>query len=98
MPNQSENPLITRILEASLRLARMKERNTLSTFTALRERARPVRPPRLMDGMFAISVKVFKGRNVWTISPKEERSEYHILYLHGGAYAVNFTPPHWFFI
>jgi len=41
---------------------------------------------------------LINGRNSFTLSPKDKSSDTVILYLHGGAFTVNFTRPHWSFI
>lgn len=47
----------------------------------------------------AYSVKTFRiqGHLVYTMNEKE-RSQKHILYLHGGAYVESFVRPHWDFL
>ena len=95
MYTKKQQSFIDRILEASLRLARMKEKNTLDAFKRMRNRATP---PRLMKNMYSISSEIYSGRKVWRITPLKDRNEQTILFLHGGAYAANFTPGHWFLI
>ncbi len=93
MYTEKQQSVINRILEASLRLARMKEKNTLDAFKRMRNRANP---PRLMENMYLISSEIYSGRKVWRIAPLKDQNEQTILFLHGGAYAANFTPGHWF--
>lgn len=38
------------------------------------------------------------GRNVFTLTPKKNNSNVHVLYLHGGAYVQNFFKQHWKFL
>lgn len=95
MYSNKEKSLIDRVLKASLELARMKEKNTYAQFRKMNDKCRP---PRLMETMFAISSRETEGRAVWTLAPKQARNEYHVLFLHGGAYVVNMTPAHWFFV
>jgi acetyl esterase/lipase len=38
------------------------------------------------------------GRNVFTLTPKKDKSDVHILYFHGGAYVQNFFKQHWKFL
>ena len=95
MYTEEQQSLINRILEASLRLARMKEKNTLEAFIRMRNRSKP---PRMMENMFNISSENIFNRNVWEISPLKDSKKQHIFYLHGGAYAASFTPGHWFMI
>lgn len=95
MYTEKQQSVINRILEASLRLARMKEKNTLDAFIRMQTRSKP---PRMMENKFAISFKNILNRKVWSIASLKDRKEHYILYLHGGAYAANFTPGHWFLI
>jgi acetyl esterase/lipase len=95
MYTEKQQSVVNRILEASLRLARMKEKNTLEAFARMRNRAKP---PRLMENMFVISSKNTFNREVWSISSRKALKNKYILFLHGGAYAANFTPGHWFLI
>ena len=44
---------------------------------------------------FEVKETVFEGRPLWTIIPKNKKSEKTVLYLHGGAYVVNIIKPHW---
>ncbi|MEA2077385.1 MAG: alpha/beta hydrolase [Candidatus Marinimicrobia bacterium] len=73
----------------------MKEKNTLNAFKRMRNRATP---PRLMENMYSISSEIYSERKVWRIAPLKDQNEQTILFLHGGAYAANFTPGHWFLI
>ncbi|HVE59098.1 MAG TPA: alpha/beta hydrolase [Pyrinomonadaceae bacterium] len=45
-----------------------------------------------------VSTREYRGRTVWTVAPREKRSEKHILYLHGGGYVNGFAWLHWSFI
>lgn len=45
-----------------------------------------------------IQKRQFKGRNVFTLTPKGAQSTTHILYLHGGAYVQSFVRQHWKFL
>ncbi|MCF7833044.1 MAG: alpha/beta hydrolase [Candidatus Marinimicrobia bacterium] len=95
MYSSNDKNLIDRILQASLKLARMKDRNTLETFKKMRKAAKP---PKIMENMFSISTENAFSRNIWTLAPFQNRNKYHILFLHGGSYTVNITPVHWFLI
>ena len=55
----------------------------------------PASIPKSMLRKFNVEVETFKGRKVWTISPKNFESNTVILFLHGGAYYANITPIHW---
>lgn len=55
----------------------------------------PASIPKSIDKNFDVKVEVFDSRKVWTISPKSQRSNSIILFLHGGAYYANITKMHW---
>lgn len=54
----------------------------------------PLPPRSLFRDMKVKKMSVY-GKHVFTISPKENRSDTILLYLHGGAFFLNFTRPHW---
>jgi acetyl esterase/lipase len=45
-----------------------------------------------------ITSRTINGHLVWTIAPKQNASESHVIYLHGGAYVNSFAPQHWDFM
>ena len=45
-----------------------------------------------------VSKRRVGGHNVFTLSPKFQKSGKHILYLHGGAYVQGFVKQHWTFL
>jgi acetyl esterase/lipase len=53
------------------------------------------KPSKLLLKNFKTVESAQNGRKVWTISPKENKSDAVILYLHGGAYMGNITKQHW---
>ena len=52
-------------------------------------------PPRPLFRHMKVKKTSIHGKHVFTISPKENLSTTTILYLHGGAFYLNFTRPHW---
>jgi len=50
--------------------------------------APPPEPTAAARGKTAISSEQFQGRNVWTIAPKDREPSAHMLYWHGGGYAM----------
>jgi acetyl esterase/lipase len=42
-----------------------------------------------------ITKREVNGHLVWTIAPKENAGEKHVIYLHGGAYVNSFASQHW---
>lgn len=42
-----------------------------------------------------VEEQVIGGRKVWTISPKEKKSDKVVFFFHGGAYVFNIYPQHW---
>lgn len=55
-------------------------------------------PPKEIKKVCHVAQRNFKGRNVFTLTPKVGKSQKHILYLHGGAYVQNFVKQHWKFL
>lgn len=55
-------------------------------------------PPLKIYAACRVSIREINGHNVFTLSPKNNNSGKHILYLHGGAYVHSFTKPHWEFL
>lgn len=58
----------------------------------------PAAIPKSIVNNFDVKVEEFNSRKVWTISPKSNKSNTVILFLHGGAYYANITKLHWGFI
>jgi len=52
-------------------------------------------PSRRLHRKHRISKREVNGHLVWTIAPRENASEKHVIYLHGGAYVNSFASPHW---
>jgi acetyl esterase/lipase len=59
---------------------------------------KPASIPRSIYRKYKVEIEEFKGRKVWTISPKINESNTTILFLHGGAYYANITQMHWQFV
>ncbi|PKH52079.1 alpha/beta hydrolase [Tenacibaculum sp. Bg11-29] len=57
----------------------------------------PVKIPKSIQKNFEIDETNKKGRQIWTLKPKENVSEKVILYLHGGAYYYNISKYNWSF-
>jgi len=95
MSSNKDQHLIDHILRASLRLARMKEKNTLETFMKMNDKCVP---HKIFRNMFNIEIREFKSRQLCILSPKEKANGINIFFLHGGAYVTNMTPGHWFLI
>jgi len=55
----------------------------------------PAKLPKSLLRNFNIQEDKRHNRRVWTISPKEVKSNVVILYLHGGAYMGNISKQHW---
>jgi len=53
--------------------------------------------PKSFRSNFKTTVDTIKGREFWTLKPKENSSEKVILYLHGGAYYWNISKYNWTF-
>jgi acetyl esterase/lipase len=55
-------------------------------------------PPQVMYKRFAIDKRKASGHNVFTLSRTASAGQYHILFLHGGAYVKTFYKQHWQFL
>lgn len=98
MTENNHPSLMSRIIEANLRLAGIKHRTTFQSYMKKLKQDGPVYPPVYMYNKYDIHFNTFRGRKVWRISSKNASCERHILYFHGGAYVVNFTMPHWLYM
>ncbi|HEY0724830.1 MAG TPA: alpha/beta hydrolase [Pyrinomonadaceae bacterium] len=52
-------------------------------------------PSQRLHRKHRISKREVNGHLVWTLAPKENASEKHVIYLHGGAYVNSFASQHW---
>lgn len=99
MKVKTEPSLPARIIAANLHMAGIKNRASfLQKYMKELSNGRPVQPPKILGKRIDISRETFMGRNVWSLSAKESLCCQRILYLHGGAYVVNFTMPHWLYM
>src|ERR1044072_5055037 len=55
-------------------------------------------PTKRLHRKYQISRRTIDSHLVWTMAPKQNASEKHVLYLHGGAYVNSFAPQHWDFM
>ncbi|MDF2455076.1 MAG: hypothetical protein K0R51_1069 [Cytophagaceae bacterium] len=55
-------------------------------------------PTRSLKTVANVQRHTQNGKNVFTLSSKVKTSAIVVLYLHGGAFTINFTRPHWRFI
>jgi acetyl esterase/lipase len=55
-------------------------------------------PSKRLHRKHLISKSTLNGHFVWTIAARENASEKHVIYLHGGAYVNSFAPQHWAFM
>lgn len=86
--------LMSRILQTTMKFIGMKRRTerkmVRNTFD---KEPAPLKKSLLRN--FHNHEMDLNGRKVWTISPKEHKSDLVILYLHGGAYMGNILKLHW---
>jgi acetyl esterase/lipase len=85
----------SRAITVILHLLRMKR-----TVNRLRQRVETgkrtyTEPSRRLHRKHHISKRQINGHLVWTIAPKENAGNKHIIYLHGGAYVNSFASQHW---
>jgi len=81
-----------------LRLMRMKR-----TVNRMRQRVESgdrtySEPSKRLHRKHLIAKRTINSHLVWTIAPKQNASEKHVIYLHGGAYVNSFAPQHWDFM
>lgn len=58
----------------------------------------PTEPPEKLYEKFHVEQKEIEGHRYYEISQKNGRDQYHIFYLHGGAYVHRITKYHWDFL
>ena len=88
----------SKAINVLLRLLRMKR-----TVNRLRQRVENgdrtyTEPSKRLHRKHLIAKRKVDGHLVWTIAPKQNAGEKHIIYLHGGAYVNSFAPQHWMFM
>ncbi|MDZ7797428.1 MAG: alpha/beta hydrolase [Candidatus Marinimicrobia bacterium] len=98
MTENKHPSLMSRIIEANLRLAGIKHRMSFQSYMKKLKQNGPVYPPAYIYNKYDIHFNTFRGRKVWRIRSKNASCEQKILYFHGGAYVVNFTMPHWLYM
>jgi len=85
----------SKAINVVLRLTGMKRTvNRLRQRVESGERTYTEPSPRLHQ-KHHISKREFNGHLVWTIAPKENAADKHVIYLHGGAYVNSFASQHW---
>ena len=84
-----------KLINVVLHVLRMKR-----TVNRMRERVENgdrtyTEPSRRLHRKHRISKREVNGHLVWTIAPKENSSDKHVIYFHGGAYVNSFASQHW---
>ena len=88
----------SKAINVLLRLMRMKR-----TVNRMRQRVESgdrshSEPSKRLHRKYLIAKRTINSHLVWTIAPKQNASEKHVIYLHGGAYVNSFAPQHWEFM
>lgn len=88
----------SKAINVLLRLMRMKR-----TVNRMQQRVESgdrtyTEPSKRLHRKYLIAKRTINSHLVWTISPKQNASEKHVIYLHGGAYVNSFAPQHWDFM
>jgi len=88
----------SKAINVLLRLMRMKR-----TVNRMRQRVESgdrtySEPSKRLHRKYQIAKRTINSHLVWTLTPKQNASEKHVLYLHGGAYVNSFAPQHWDFM
>lgn len=83
--------VLLRLLRTKRTVNRMRQRveNGEQTYTE---------PSKRLYHKHHISKQLRNNHLVWTIAPKQNSGEQHIIYLHGGAYCNSFASQHWTFM
>jgi epsilon-lactone hydrolase len=58
----------------------------------------PARPSAKLMAEHLIREDIFNGKSVFTVHPKKNAAERHVLYLHGGGFVLSIAEPHWEFV
>lgn len=88
----------SKAINVLLRIMRMKR-----TVNRMRQRVESghrtySEPSKRLHRKYQIAKRTINSHLVWTIAPKQNASEKHVIYLHGGAYVNSFAPQHWDFM
>ena len=88
----------SKAINVLLHLLRMKR-----TVNRLRQRVENgertyTEPSQRLHRKHHISKREINGHLVWTIAPKQNAGDKHVIYLHGGAYVNSFASQHWSFM
>ncbi|HEY4426505.1 MAG TPA: alpha/beta hydrolase [Pyrinomonadaceae bacterium] len=88
----------SKAINVLLRIMRMKR-----TVNRMRQRVESgdraySEPSKRLQRKYLIAKRTINSHLVWTIAPKQNASEKHVIYLHGGAYVNSFAPQHWDFM
>ena len=88
----------SKAINVLLRIMRMKR-----TVNRMRQRVESgdrtySEPSKRLHRKYLIAKRTINSHLVWTIAPKQNASEKHVIYLHGGAYVNSFAPQHWDFM
>jgi acetyl esterase/lipase len=88
----------SKAINVLLRIMRMKR-----TVNRMRQRVESgdrtySEPSKRLHRKYLIAKRTINSHLVWTIAPKQNASESHVIYLHGGAYVNSFAPQHWDFM
>ena len=88
----------SKIVEAFLRLSGKKAQVNRTKETSARGIVKSEPPPRRLFQKHHITTRWMNGRAIWTVAPRENASDLHICYFHGGAYVLGFSAFYWRFI
>lgn len=88
----------SKAINVLLRIMRMKR-----TVNRMRQRVESgartySEPSKRLHRKYQIAKRTINSHLVWTVAPKQNASEKHVIYLHGGAYVNSFAPQHWDFM
>ncbi len=87
--------ILSKMLLLYLKVSRYKDKLTISWW---KKPSMASSPPKNFYDLFRVEKKELQKKPVWTIKPKGNSSEKHVLFLHGGGFSKGFLNFHWAFI
>jgi len=90
------NPsVLSKMLLLYLKVSGYKDKLNLKWW---KKPSKATKPSKSLFNLHSIEESTFQEQTVWTLKPKENSSNKHILFLHGGGYSKSFLNYHWGFM
>ena len=85
---------LSKVLKLTMRAAGVKNALEKNLKTGkIKNEAAPV--SKTLAKLCVVKEEIIGGRNVWTLAPKDKKSDKLIFFFHGGGYVFNVYPQHW---